>query len=367
MSARGGVVFPQTDAIASAASRGLGTGGVMSDDEQPARSLAPRILAVAGTGQNGSTLLSRLLGEVPGVVAVGEIGRLWDKALVERDPCSCGKVIHDCVFWAEVGARAFGGWDQVDGSDVARLRDSLQFGDRRLQHPFALPFLLAPSVWPRFASQLRTYQELMDRLYRAIAEVADGALIVDAMKVPAHVYMLSGLRGLDPAYDVRFVHLVRDSRGVAYSKSKVVKRQGAGDDFRARRSPVKSATQWTWFNLSSSALVATRHVPMIRVRYEDVVRDPAAQMRALFRHAGIDAEHDLSFIRGRTVTLTSGHIVAGNRMRSISGEIALREDQWRTQLERRARITVTTVTWPLLRRYGYTGRRARTPAGSEPS
>ena len=139
-----------------------------SDDERP----RIRILAIAGTGQNGSTLVSRLVGEVPGFVAVGEVGRLWDKGLIEGVECSCGEPVRACPFWREVGRVAFGGWDGVDAHRATDLRESLVLKDSRFQHPFALPFLLAPNLWPAFRGRLEEYQGLMSTLYEAIDEVA---------------------------------------------------------------------------------------------------------------------------------------------------------------------------------------------------
>ncbi|MBA3765170.1 MAG: sulfotransferase, partial [Actinobacteria bacterium] len=51
-----------------------------------------RVLCIAATGQSGSTLLARMLGEVPGYQAVGEVGRIWDRGLHDHIKCSCGEV-----------------------------------------------------------------------------------------------------------------------------------------------------------------------------------------------------------------------------------------------------------------------------------
>ena len=313
-----------------------------------------RILAIAGTGQNGATLLSRLLGELPGFAAIGEIGRLWDKGLIEGVECSCGIPFLRCPFWTEVGRETFGGWNEVDAQAALKLRHSLMLKESRLQHPFALPFILAPRLWPSYAQHLADYQELMSTLYRGIRQVVGDRVIVDAMKIPAHVFMLSGLI---PSFDVRFVHLVRDSRGVAYSNDKVVLRQGSMPDqpYRGRRGAATSAMKWTWFNLSSEALSAVRRVPMIRVRYEEFVRRPAVELRRIAEHMDVElSDADLEFLDGKRADLSSGHLVAGNRMRLASGPITIAEDDgWRRDLSTRSRRVVTGMTWPLLRHYGH--------------
>jgi hypothetical protein len=98
-----------------------------------------RVLCIGATGQSGSTLLSRLLGALPGFEAVGEVGRIWDKGLIENVTCGCGRPFRDCSFWSRVGDRAFGGWDAVDAAEAARLRDALTLKERRLQHPSPCP------------------------------------------------------------------------------------------------------------------------------------------------------------------------------------------------------------------------------------
>ena len=88
------------------------------------------VLCVAATGQSGSTILTRMLGEVPGFFAAGEVGRVWDKGLAEDITCSCGAPFSACEFWSKVGERAFGGWQEVDGPATARLRVSLSADHR---------------------------------------------------------------------------------------------------------------------------------------------------------------------------------------------------------------------------------------------
>ena len=311
-----------------------------------------RVLLVAGTGQNGATLLSRVLGGVPGFCSIGEIGHLWDKALIEGRGCGCGKSVRACPFWSEVGDHAFGGWDRVDARHATALRGSLLFKKLPVPHPFALPLILHPGLSSSYRKNLHEYGELMERLYRAIATVSGAQVIVDSMKVPAHVYAMS----LRPGIDGRVLHLVRDARGVAYSNVKVVERQG--EHFRVRRRPAKAGLRWTWIN-ESFAVLARHGVPTEIVRYESFVRHPGEEVRRIASFAGVPIEDAaLSSIDGNMVTLPEDHLVAGNRMRFASGAIELSvDDEWARKLTRAQRRTVSLVTWPLLRRYGYVSER----------
>jgi hypothetical protein len=315
------------------------------------------VVAIAGTGQNGATLFCRMLGELPGHIAVGEIGRLWEKGLVENVGCACGRPFRECPFWIEVGDRAFGGWETLDTTEVMRLYDGLTLKRSRLQHPFALPFILFPRLWRRYGRDLRAYENLMERLYRAILEVSGATVIVDSMKIPAHVYMISRA----PAFRTKVLHLVRDSRGVAYSNTKKVERQGSRENqpYRVQRHPRKSSVKWTWFNLSYPVL-RWFGTPVMRVRYETLVRQPREVLERAAAFVGVPVGPDtLAFLHDGEIDLPSGHIPAGNRMRLLSGTLTLRvDDAWKRELEPGARRLVTAITWPLLYRYGYLGRDA---------
>ena len=57
----------------------------MSDGANDRRPV--RLLCIGATGQSGSTLLTRMLGRLPGVAAVGEVGRIWDKGILDNTAC----------------------------------------------------------------------------------------------------------------------------------------------------------------------------------------------------------------------------------------------------------------------------------------
>ncbi len=339
---------------------------MVSPDATEVHPQRPVLLAIVGTGQNGATLLCRMLGELPGFVGVGEIGRLWDTSLIENRDCSCGVPFDRCPFWIGVGDAGFGGWDNVDGNEVSRLREAV-----RLRRPLAslpqtsiseiharsarhlVPFRLAARGSSEYGRNLRRYAELMGRLYEAIAQVAGARVVVDSMKFPYHARMLPYV----PAVDLRFVHLVRDSRGVAHSQTKTITKQGAAGRYRRQRHPLKTALRWDSVNLSIHSLTRAA-TPSALVRYEDVVSDPAEQLRRIARFAGVSiVPEDTAFIRGTQVDLPGGHIPAGNRMRMETGPITLRSsDAWKSDLPAAHRRLVSAVTWPLIRRYAYVGR-----------
>ena len=98
--------------------------------------------------------------------------------------------------------------------------------------------------------QLARYEAYLVPLYRAIAEVGGARVVVDSSKLPSHAAIL---RRLDPI-DLRMIHLVRDSRGVAYSWQKqVVKDPATGERMIVYR-PWSAAVRYDLYNAMTQAV-----------------------------------------------------------------------------------------------------------------
>lgn len=309
----------------------------------------PRLLYVAGWGRSGSTLLDRVLGQVPGFVSLGEVRELWQRGLRENRPCGCGEPFLDCEFWGQVGTRAFGGWGELDLDEALRLRNSIDRG-------WTAPILARGRGWPAFEARVDRYLALLRPLYRAIQDVSGASVIIDSSKLPMHALLLLRL-----PLDMRIVHLTRDSRGVAFSWRKQVRnRITAGDPkYLERYDPVSASARYLVYNHLTDEV--QRRVPSTFLRYEDFVARPLEAVCRLAELAGVElGTEDLSFIGRGEVDLAPNHTVDGNPMRFSVGRVELRVDEeWRTRMPGVERAVVTWLTYPLLRRYGYSVRGAQ--------
>ncbi len=319
----------------------------------PARSPAPepapeparkpvRVVFLAGMGRSGTTLLERVLGEVPGITALGEVMHLWRRGLVRGERCACGELFGDCPFWSRVGQEAFGGWDAVDTDRLWWLKNRV---DRASRVP-----AVATGRPASFAADVDEYVAAFARLYRAAHTVSSGDVLIDSSKQVSLAWCLRR----SPDVDLTVVHCVRDSRGVAFSWNKEVERPEAVNQ-EHRQMPRYSAAMvsawWLLHNVEVEALGRT--VPTYRMRYEDFVADPRTTVRSILELAGV--AEDLTHVDANAVRLGASHSCAGNPMRFVNGEIALRTDEaWRRDQPRRQRQLVTALTAPLLYRYGYT-------------
>jgi hypothetical protein len=315
------------------------------------------ILYIGGMGRSGSTLLEVMVSRVPGAWPVGELRYLWERGPVEDVLCSCGARFSACPFWREVGDVAFGGWGELD---VERVLEIARHTDR---HRY-LPLLLWPRLSPDFERRLSEYGEILRRLYSAIRTVSGCEVVVDSTKDPPYAYLLRAVDGLD----VRLVHLVRDSRGVAYSWTKSVVRPEVTERvaYMARVPPARMALRWVDYNLLFHGFGARSAGASSRMflRYESLISDPRAALRSILAHGGLTVTPEtLAFLDGGEMRRAELHTISGNPLRFEQGTLKLRlDEEWKRRMKRRDRLVVLAVTWPFLVRYGYLGRAPRTNA-----
>ncbi|GAA0351059.1 sulfotransferase [Actinoallomurus spadix] len=304
--------------------------------------MRPRVIYIGGFSRSGTTLLQRLLEQLPGVVSLGEVCNLWDSALKYDDLCTCGESISRCRFWGEVAERAFGGWDAIDLHEVRRLRLLTD----RARH---LPELLGNTRSGRLQATATAYSSYYARIYAAALEVSGAEVVVDSSKRASLACCLSR----SAAIDLRLVHIIRDSRGVAYSCTKKISRVDSvhGADLGTAL-PVVTSLNWVVHNVALEIL-GRRGLPTHRLTYEGFVDEPVRSFRELVSFAGLSADVDTTaFLSDDHVVLGTGHSIGGNPMRAQTGRVSLRlDDAWRARLPRADRLAVSALTYPLLRRY----------------
>lgn len=309
-----------------------------------------QVLYIGGWGRSGSTLLSRMLGEVEGCVSVGELQYIWERSFLQNRLCGCGKPARECTFWNAVVDEAFGGWKGFDLNEIIELQ-------RSIDKTRNIPVILMGGK----RSKVQRFQQHLSRLYRAILTVSGSRIIVDSSKAPSYAFLLNST----PEVDVRLVHLVRDSRGVAFSwRRKVVMPDFTGETrFMPQVAPTRSALVWSGFNFALELYKWLNPRRYILVRYEDVIFDTDNELKRIVHFANND-HHDLQLQspsgQASSVNLGSSHSVSGNPMRFNTGKVELRlDEEWREKMQIADRRVVTFLSFPLLYRYGYMAKEPR--------
>jgi len=279
---------------------------------------------------------------------------MWLRGIRDGERCGCGQPFRSCPFWQQVGQAAFGGWDRVDVEHITRLRSQV---DRARFLPLLASAKVRGATSPgTFQPALDEYVEYYRRTYGAIGQVSGCPVVIDSSKHASLAFCLRAAPGLD----LRVVHMVRDSRAVAYSWSKIVDRPEAAGSRMSTYPAFGAALRWNVQN-SALQLLAQLGTPTLRVRYEDFVRAPAATLARIAAFAGLAGGPQFGFLDtdgpGRWwADLGVTHTASGNPMRFTTGRVPIRQDDiWQTAMQARNRRTVTTLTLPLLARYGYLG------------
>src|SRR5262249_31784621 len=159
-------------------------------------------------------------------------------------------------------------------------------------------------------------------VYRAIADVSGCAALVDSSKHASLAFCLSRRQEID----LRVIHVVRDSRAVAYSwTTKVARPEASGSvqqsqgGYMTTYFPASAAGHWNAQN-AALHLLARRGTPVLRVRYEDLVQATEQTLRRAATFAGLPAgDLTLPFLHAEGdepyAELTTAHTASGNPIR----------------------------------------------------
>jgi hypothetical protein len=309
-----------------------------------------KLLYICGAGRSGSTILDRAIGQVSGFFSLGEFHSMWRRLPQDGWLCGCGEVLKRCNFWKPVLHETFGDDSQI--AHHAKVYENP--GGDRMRY---VPLLLLPGAKWLLSRHLRRNGDGLSRLYRTIQANTGCRVIVDSSKLPTYGFVLSQLSGID----LYVVHLVRDPRGVAYSwrrkkmRSDRVQNGGKPEDM-GHMSAGSASLLWDSINLATERLWRSRSDRYLLVRYEDFIADPGRELERICRmlHERVT---DFSFLKDGAVSFKPDHTVAGNPGRIEQGVVRVKpDDEWRGKLPGLNRAAVTALTWPLLRRYGYTGK-----------
>lgn len=304
----------------------------MIEGERP----APRVLALAGWGRSGSTLLGNLLGSARDVFHAGELGFFWGRGVLGGQLCSCGLPVPECPLWSEVLKRVVGTAAPAEfaGRIQAQLGPAIR--TRRL-------------VFQREVGEVGVpVRSAVRSLYEAVQAVTGARLIVDGSKLPLYVEVLA-----QSDLELATLPLVRDPRAVAFSWGRVRHNPGTGRPM-VRHSALRSSLAWVLTNSAIDRLRGRTEAGVLPwLRYEDFVSAGEKVLDSCLRFGGLSGGAEL-LGRAAAEGLEAGHSVAGNPMRFRRGPVQLRlDDEWRLGLGKIQRLTVETVCRNQMKTFGY--------------
>lgn len=215
--------------------------------------------------------------------------------------------------------------------------------DRLLDEVVALPELRSAhldqdALRRSAAASNRRYADVFAALLQSFAD-RHGARIVGE-KTPNHALYLAVLAQMFPA--ARALHVVRDPRAVVASWRDVPWSTGS------RRG---DAEVWRRYVVAVDRAARRRTMPVLEVRYEQLVRDPAATLSRVCDWIGIPFDDSMLATRdeGSSVDVASEPWKA----RSLRPIDADRAEAWRRELTADEVAAIEAVAGTVARRHGY--------------
>jgi len=260
-------------------------------------SASTKVLVVAGSPRGGTTITNMLLGQHPGIFATGGMnnfphgGHLFAKTNI----CSCGQQARRCPFWSEVLLRYRHWWKLIDCE--------------RIPHVF------------------HTMAALSGREY--ITDVSHNSRYIERLLT-------------FPGIEVYLLHVVRDGRGVLYSRIRRDYRRGHLQCYSWRhfRRAFKVSRHWSRHIREFAVLEKRLGKRALRVGYEQLCHDPATALRPVGELLGLDFEAIGDEIGHAGNLHVLPHLIRGNPRLRLKQDIKLREDiAFRTALSLLDRMT----------------------------
>lgn len=312
-------------------------------------SLDVNYVFICSAGHSGSTLLDLLLGSHSKIASLGEIIQL-PKNISLNTRCACGQPVRSCPIWTRVVSLL----NKELGIDIFRSPYSLHLGypnpqvikdEIRNSRSFHVKRLLLKGLrymelrWGLplgriFLRPIYTGIENTFKVYDAVRTVLRTDLVVDSSKSyleAVGIYLTSPSK-------VRILLLTRDGRGVFFSYLK--------------RNFSRTMSVDGWKNHYARALpLLEKHVKpehLLRVRYEDLVGDPTAELCRLCEFLGVDFEASML-----QFTEHVHHITNGNDMRFNRSSEFRHDNAWRDLLGSAERVYFERIAGDLNRSLGY--------------
>jgi hypothetical protein len=295
----------------------------------------PKLLFLGGYARSGSTILDRAIGAGDGFVSLGEIRFIWKRGFQEDQLCGCGEPFSACPFWREVVRTAWGTLTQGEVEEIVRLQD-------RVDRWWRIPQLGFGGFG--VCRDLRAYGNVLGRLYAAVRSIRGARVLVDSSKDASHGWVL--LSSGAPV-DLRVLHLVRDSRAVAYSLCERKRFDPGSGTTWSSHGLARTIGGWTATNALVGSMRTLTRVPYMRMSYEAFCAEPDRSLADIAAFVGEEPPPPLD---PGGIRPGIQHQVAGNPVRFERGPIAIRtDDEWRGSMSPVRRRAVTVATWPMLR------------------
>lgn len=267
----------------------------------------PTLVYLMGAGRCGSTILSIIMAAHPEVESVGEI-KAWP--LYRGLPRDIDEKGEDYIFWAKVLEE----YRQITNRQLDF--DKLTRICRNVEAKGKLPaYLVRKTDWlpPPYLRHNRA-------LIAAIYKVSRKKVILDSSKNVCRAFLL--LR--NNSMNVKVIHLIRDPRGTLWSFMKKNLEQEPKKTYRA-------IFDYIVLNGVAAFIRFLYRDRVIKVKYEDLIDQPAAVVQLLLEFIGLEKGNIIDLLNNNA-EFQIRHLIDGNRVRKNKTITFNADEEWKKRL-----------------------------------
>ncbi|MEM6604781.1 MAG: sulfotransferase [Pseudomonadota bacterium] len=300
------------------------------------------VVVIVGDGRSGSTIVDMVLGELSDAVSVGELRFFWQRGLKLNQLCGCGEKFLECPFWTSVREPIE---LEIDRETKNTLLEIENYGSLT-----RYPLERIRSAWSVERSNYhKTLIEAYDRVYDEVFKVSKKNVIIDSSKSVYFAFFLQKYS----RHDLKFLHVIRDSRAVAFSKQKYKERKEihTHKEMMPKMGVLKSSFKWLIVNWLSAG-IGNSSARML-VRYEDFALSPIEVVTKIARFLKLDPSAVQSlFDRDGKISMVEHHTISGNPSRFTNGPVKIEsDDQWKVDTPPWRKAVINVISLPGLYRF----------------
>jgi hypothetical protein len=237
-----------------------------------------------------------MLGQHPAIFATGKLRDFPHGGLfIEENVCSCGEQAAACPFWGKVRERYQPFQDSPDSKKIPRL-------------------------------------------FEIVTEICGREFVGDVTHNVGYAEQL--LR--TPAIDLYLVHVVRDGRGVVYSRLRKDYRIGRLEKagWQHLRRVITVSRRWAWHVKQFGRLERELGPRAVRISYEALCSDPRSTLGKVGKCLNLDFDTIGEALADGQPFQPLPHLIRGNAVLRTKKDIVLRHDTaYRTAMPRLDRIS----------------------------
>lgn len=259
-----------------------------------------------GAGRSGTTALATFLGSNKDILTIGEMHQFFEH-IEENKRCACGDHLETCRIWSGV-------LQNLPEDFIEKAADYRSYCARFEYHSSLIDY-----ITNRFSNEeSEKYLYIAETVFTAISKANDQKYLLDSAK---YIGRAIGL-GRSDKINLRIIYVIRDVRGVIHSFSKNV---------QSPRNPLSTIFYYLMVNIAAEFIyICTPKNKIIKIKYEDFVEEPLAQLERLEGFLELDLE-DIknNIINNRHFNMC--HIIGGNRLKTNKSIYLEKHISWKSE------------------------------------